>query len=49
MGKLLNKDLCRSVSNNYVTHTTGPQIGQFLQLGNFSQVGHKSYAISDNG
>ena len=24
MGKLLNKDLYRSVYNNYVRHTTGP-------------------------
>ena len=34
MGKLLNKDLYRSVYNNYT------QLGRFLQIGQFPQLGH---------
>ena len=49
MGKLLNKDLYRSVYNNYTQLGRFLQIGQFPQLGHFFQVGHKSYAISENG
>ena len=49
MGKLLNKDLYRSVYNNYTQLGRFLQIGQFPQLGHFFQVGHKSYAISEKG
>ena len=49
MGKLLNKELYRSVYNNYTQLSRFLQIGQFPQLRNFFQVGHKSYAITENG